>query len=118
MKLTLRRSALALVCLAALTLLFGFAIPIGFTIAALIYGVIRMAAKPRAPWMHAGLPLFAFGPNTASKDWRRLDPARFYAVTDDLVGVSSGSIVTFAANDPTRAGHRRSSRLWRWRWRR
>jgi hypothetical protein len=50
------------------------------------------------------LPLFAFGPNTATAEWGDLDPARFYAVSGDLVGVSSGRTVTFADNDPTRAG--------------
>jgi filamentous hemagglutinin family protein len=50
------------------------------------------------------LPLFAFGPNTATAEWGDLDPARLYAVSGDLVGVSSGRTVTFAANDPTRAG--------------
>ncbi|UZE52423.1 filamentous hemagglutinin family protein [Rhodopseudomonas sp. P2A-2r] len=49
-------------------------------------------------------PLFAFGPNTASAEWGNLDPARFYAVNGDLVGVSSGRILTFTKNDPTRAG--------------
>uniref|UniRef100_Q07N99 Filamentous haemagglutinin family outer membrane protein n=1 Tax=Rhodopseudomonas palustris (strain BisA53) TaxID=316055 RepID=Q07N99_RHOP5 len=49
-------------------------------------------------------PLFAFGPNTATAEWGNLDPARFYAVNGDLVGVSSGRIVSFADNDPTRAG--------------
>jgi hypothetical protein len=49
-------------------------------------------------------PLFAFGPNTVSAEWGDLDAARFYAVNGDLVGVSSGRIVSFAANDPTRAG--------------
>jgi hypothetical protein len=57
MKLTLFRSALALVCLAALTMLLGVIIPVGFTVAALVYGVVRMATKPRAPWMHVGLPV-------------------------------------------------------------
>lgn len=57
MKLTLFRSALALVCLVALTMLFGVVIPLGITIAALVYGIVRIALKPRAPWMHAGLPV-------------------------------------------------------------
>jgi len=49
-------------------------------------------------------PLFAFGPNTASGEAVGTAPARFYAVHGDLVGVSSGRIMRFAANDPTRAG--------------
>ncbi|MBR1220900.1 filamentous hemagglutinin family protein [Bradyrhizobium sp. U87765 SZCCT0131] len=49
-------------------------------------------------------PLFAFGPNTATADGGNGDPARFYAVNGDLIGVGSGRIVTFAANDPFRAG--------------
>ncbi|WP_322516790.1 filamentous hemagglutinin family protein [Rhodopseudomonas palustris] len=57
-----------------------------------------------AEWSQGIYPLFAFGPNTATAEWGALDPARFYAVNGDLVGVSSGRIVTFAANDPTRAG--------------
>ncbi|MGO4712506.1 filamentous hemagglutinin family protein [Bradyrhizobium sp. 2TAF24] len=49
-------------------------------------------------------PLFAFGPNTATADGGQGDPARFYAINGDLVGVGSGRIVTFAATDPFRAG--------------
>ncbi|WP_415914844.1 filamentous haemagglutinin family protein [Rhodopseudomonas palustris] len=62
------------------------------------------AAGNVADWSQGIYPLFAFGPNTASTEWGSLDPARFYAVNGDLVGVSSGRIVSFAANDPTRAG--------------
>jgi hypothetical protein len=57
MYLTLFRSALALVCLAALTLLFGPVVPFAVLGVALLYGIVRMASKPRAPWMHAGLPV-------------------------------------------------------------
>ncbi|WP_460149308.1 filamentous haemagglutinin family protein [Pseudomonas sp. H1_A03] len=47
-------------------------------------------------------PLFAFGPNTASTSWGdALDPARFYAVTGDLLGVNSGRSITITtATDP------------------
>lgn len=56
MKLTLFRSALALVCLAALTLLFGVVIPFSFTIGAAVCATFRLVAKPPTSWMHAGLP--------------------------------------------------------------
>src|SRR3546814_6486155 len=52
-----------------------------------------------------GLPLFALGANTASATADvGGQPARFYAVTGDLVGVDTGRIVTFRANDRDRAG--------------
>ncbi|MGK9418671.1 filamentous hemagglutinin family protein [Pseudomonas cedrina] len=50
-------------------------------------------------------PLFAFGPNTASTLWgNALEPARFYALTGDLLGVNSGRSITItnstSMNDP------------------
>ncbi len=39
------------------------------------------------------LPLFAFGPDSVSAEWAGItEPARFYAVEGDLVGVSSGPV--------------------------
>jgi filamentous hemagglutinin family protein len=51
-------------------------------------------------------PLFAFGSGTASGELRgNGQPARFYAVDGDLVGVSSGRAITFAQTwSETRAG--------------
>jgi filamentous hemagglutinin family protein len=44
-------------------------------------------------------PLFAFGPNTASLSWGdALEPARFYALGGDLLGVNSGRSITL--NNP------------------
>lgn len=54
---TLIRSALALAAIAVLTYLFGPIFLVTVTVLALLYGIARMAAKPRAPWMHAGLPV-------------------------------------------------------------
>ena len=47
-------------------------------------------------------PLFSFGPNTASMAWGdALEPARFYALDGDLLGVSSGRTLTMmGSNDP------------------
>lgn len=49
-------------------------------------------------------PLFAFGPNTASMAWGdALEPARFYALSGDLLGVNSGRVITLtrpAFQDP------------------
>lgn len=47
-------------------------------------------------------PLFAFGPNTASMAWGdALEPARFYALSGDLLGVNSGRALSiFTAGDP------------------
>ncbi|NWE16412.1 filamentous haemagglutinin family protein [Pseudomonas yamanorum] len=43
-----------------------------------------------------GMSLFAFGPGTASEPLSNTaDPSRFYAVTGDLVGVSSGRIIGY-----------------------
>jgi len=51
------------------------------------------------------LPLFAFGPDTASGQWAgNGGPVRFYALTGDLLGVSSGRILTFTAPSDARFG--------------
>lgn len=51
------------------------------------------------------MPLFAFGPDTASADWNASQQvARFYAVTGDLIGVNTGRIVRFDPRDRLRAG--------------
>ena len=50
-------------------------------------------------------PLFAFGPNTASTLWGdALEPARFYALTGDLLGVNSGRSITITTSDDPRFG--------------
>ncbi|WP_106804358.1 filamentous hemagglutinin family protein [Pseudomonas sp. S5D5] len=50
-------------------------------------------------------PLFAFGPNTASTQWGdALEPARFYAMTGDLLGVNSGRTLTMTTADDPRLG--------------
>ncbi|MDM0089992.1 MULTISPECIES: filamentous hemagglutinin family protein [unclassified Variovorax] len=52
-----------------------------------------------------GRPLFALGANTVSAGSEHgSEPVRFYAVNGDLVGVATGRINVFEANDPTRAG--------------
>lgn len=51
-------------------------------------------------------PLFAFGPNTASMAWGdALAPARFYALSGDLLGVNSGRALSIytARGSTTRA---------------
>ncbi|MGY2378250.1 filamentous hemagglutinin family protein [Pseudomonas sp. SDO524_S393] len=47
-------------------------------------------------------PLFAFGPNTASLAWAEaMEPARFYALSGDLLGVNSGRAISiYSPNDP------------------
>ncbi|TCL05858.1 filamentous haemagglutinin family protein [Sodalis ligni] len=40
--------------------------------------------------------LFAFGGDTASASRGAVDPARFYAVNGDLVGITSGAVINFA----------------------
>ena len=48
-------------------------------------------------------PLFAFGPNTASMAWGgALEPARFYALNGDLLGVSSGRMLTISTSTDSR----------------
>lgn len=50
-------------------------------------------------------PLFAFGPNTASTQWgEALEPARFYAMSGDLLGVNSGRVLTMTNPDDARFG--------------
>ncbi|MDN2701188.1 filamentous hemagglutinin family protein [Janthinobacterium sp. SUN100] len=52
-----------------------------------------------------GRPLFALGANTVSAGGKHgSEPARFYALHGDLVGVATGRINVFTSNDPTRAG--------------
>lgn len=49
--------------------------------------------------------MFAFGPATYSSEWDASQQiARFYAVKGDLIGVNTGRIVRFDANDRLRAG--------------
>ena len=50
-------------------------------------------------------PLFAFGPNTASTSWGdALEPARFYALSGDLLAVNSGRAITITGSDDARFG--------------
>lgn len=50
-------------------------------------------------------PLFAFGPNTASMAWGdALEPARFYALSGDLLGVNSGRALTITGVGDARFG--------------
>ena len=50
-------------------------------------------------------PLFAFGPNTASMAWGdALEPARFYALSGDLLGVNSGRALTITGAGDSRLG--------------
>jgi hypothetical protein len=48
-----------------------------------------------------GDPLFAFGPDTAAgAQFASAEPARFYAVDGDIIGVSSGRTMTFYDDTP------------------
>lgn len=50
-------------------------------------------------------PLFAFGPNTVSMAWGdALEPARFYALSGDLLGVNSGRALTITGAGDARLG--------------
>ncbi len=50
-------------------------------------------------------PLFAFGPNTASTSWGDvLEPARFYALSGDLLAVNSGRAITITTSTDPRFG--------------
>ncbi|TFY88755.1 filamentous hemagglutinin N-terminal domain-containing protein [Pseudomonas kairouanensis] len=61
-------------------------------------------------------PLFAFGPNTASTAWGdTLEPARFYALTGDLLGTNSGRTLTITGVDDPRFGqtyHEGAGAVW------
>ncbi|NWA25045.1 filamentous hemagglutinin family protein [Pseudomonas gingeri] len=50
-------------------------------------------------------PLFAFGPDSASGQWNAdAEPARFYALSGDLIGVRSGRTVTYTNPVDSRNG--------------
>ncbi|NBF02221.1 filamentous hemagglutinin N-terminal domain-containing protein [Pseudomonas sp. Fl5BN2] len=50
-------------------------------------------------------PLFAFGPDSASLLWSNTqEPARFYALSGDLLGVNSGRRLTITTSDDPRYG--------------
>ncbi|NWB83889.1 filamentous haemagglutinin family protein [Pseudomonas gingeri] len=50
-------------------------------------------------------PLFAFGPDSVSGQWNPdAEPARFYALTGDLIGVRTGRIVTYSVTSDSRYG--------------
>ncbi|WP_243259675.1 filamentous haemagglutinin family protein, partial [Pseudomonas aeruginosa] len=51
-----------------------------------------------------GLPLFYFGPDSAASLARDLQPARFYALTGDIVGLNSGAQIRFGEQAGNRAG--------------
>ncbi|ETK19758.1 filamentous haemagglutinin family protein [Pseudomonas sp. FH1] len=61
-------------------------------------------------------PLFAFGANTASTSWGdALEPARFYALTGDLLGVNSGRSITITTSTDPRFGqtyHEGAGAVW------
>ncbi|WP_166797777.1 filamentous haemagglutinin family protein, partial [Pseudomonas aeruginosa] len=50
------------------------------------------------------LPLFYFGPDSAASLARDLQPARFYALTGDIVGLNSGAQIRFGEQAGNRAG--------------
>lgn len=69
----------------------------------------NLSANGSAVTPGALLPLFTFGsPTAASSSGRADQPARFYAVTGDLVGVSSGRIITFG----TGLGNEHQGQIW------
>ncbi|MCO2379113.1 hemagglutinin, partial [Pseudomonas aeruginosa] len=56
------------------------------------------------PAVIGGLPLFYFGPDSAASLARDLQPARFYALTGDIVGLNSGAQIRFGEQAGNRAG--------------
>ncbi len=50
------------------------------------------------------MPLFYFGPDSAASLARDLQPARFYALTGDIVGLNSGAQIRFGEQAGNRAG--------------
>lgn len=50
------------------------------------------------------MPLFYFGPDSAASLARDLQPARFYALTGDIVGLNSGAQIRFGEQAGNRTG--------------
>jgi len=71
----------------------------------LIEGSSNLSSDGNIADIRSALPLFVFGPNTASLDWgNALEPARFYALRGDLLGVNSGRTITMTGPYDPRFG--------------
>ena len=77
----------------------------GFIMATPVAGSGNVSTDGNVAQVDVAFPLFAFGPNTASTQWGdALEPARFYALTGDLLGVNSGRAITLTINEDPRFG--------------
>ncbi|HBO8318212.1 TPA: filamentous hemagglutinin family protein, partial [Pseudomonas aeruginosa] len=72
--------------------------------AALLNPVAGNGSPDGNPAVIGGLPLFYFGPDSAASLARDLQPARFYALTGDIVGLNSGAQIRFGEQAGNRAG--------------
>lgn len=76
----------------------------GYSDAALLNPVAGNGSPDGNPAVIGGLPLFYFGPDSAASLARDLQPARFYALTGDIVGLNSGAQIRFGEQAGNRAG--------------
>ncbi|WP_171902154.1 filamentous haemagglutinin family protein, partial [Pseudomonas aeruginosa] len=72
--------------------------------AALLNPIAGNGSPDGNPAVIGGLPLFYFGPDSAASLARDLQPARFYALTGDIVGLNSGAQIRFGEQAGNRAG--------------
>ncbi len=76
----------------------------GYSDAALLNPIAGNGSPDGNPAVIGGLPLFYFGPDSAASLARDLQPARFYALTGDIVGLNSGAQIRFGEQAGNRAG--------------
>lgn len=76
----------------------------GYSDAALLNPIAGNGSPDGNPAVIGGLPLFYFGPDSAASLARDLQPARFYALTGDIVRLNSGAQIRFGEQAGNRAG--------------
>ncbi|EOG4616747.1 filamentous hemagglutinin family protein, partial [Pseudomonas aeruginosa] len=76
----------------------------GYSDAALLNPIAGNGSPDGNPAVIGGLPLFYFGPDSAASLARDLQPARFYALTGDIVGLNSGAQIRFGEQAGNRTG--------------
>ncbi|MGY1411994.1 filamentous haemagglutinin family protein [Pseudomonas aeruginosa] len=76
----------------------------GYAEASLVNRIASNGSPDGNPAEGSGLPLFYFGADSAGVLGRNLQPARFYALNGDIVGLNSGALIRF--DDSSIAGSR------------
>ncbi|HIE1864240.1 TPA: filamentous hemagglutinin family protein [Pseudomonas aeruginosa] len=76
----------------------------GYADAGLVDRLAGNGSPDGNPALGEGLPLFYFGAGSAAAQARNQQPARFYALNGDIVGLNSGALIRFSDQAGARAG--------------